>query len=114
MDPESMLRNLPLVLLALLAATAPAGAQSIVSFPASVSPKPLDGRILLLLSTDPSEEPRMQIDDTPRSQMIFGVAVDGLAPGVAATVDAAAAGYPIRSLKDVPPGEYYLQAVLNL
>jgi hypothetical protein len=92
-----------------------ASAQSFrVSFPKERSAKALDGRLLLLLSTDPSEEPRMQIDDTPRSQMIFGVDVDGLAPGAAANVDAAAAGYPIRSLKDVPPGEYTVQAVLSL
>jgi hypothetical protein len=85
-----------------------------VSFPKELSARPLDGRLLLLLSTDPSEEPRRQIDDTPRSQMVFGVTVDGLAPGAAATVDASASGYPIRSLKDVPPGEYTVQAVLNL
>jgi hypothetical protein len=85
-----------------------------VSFPKERSAKPLEGRLLLLLSTDPSEEPRMQIDDTPRTQLVFGVNVDGLAPGVAANVDATARGYPIRSLKDVPPGEYTVQAVLNL
>ena len=28
-------------------------------------------------------------------------------------MDAAAAGYPIKSLRDVPPGEYYVQAVLH-
>jgi hypothetical protein len=106
------------ILLPLLLATVvsiPASAQFFtVSFPKERSAKPLDGRLLLLLSTDPSEEPRMQIDDTPRSQLIFGVNVDGLAPGAAATVDANASGYPIRSLKDVPPGEYTAQAVLNL
>ena len=55
----------------------------------------------------------MQIDDTPRSQMIFGVTVDALAPEASATVDASAPGYPIRSLNSVPPGEYTVQAVLN-
>ena len=92
-----------------------ASAQSFtVALPASHASKALDGRLLLLLSTDPSQEPRMQIDDTPRSQMVFGTNVDGLAPGASATVDATAAGYPIKSLKDVPPGEYTVQAVLNL
>jgi hypothetical protein len=37
-----------------------------VSFPSAQSTKPLDGRLLFLLSKDPSDEPRMQIDDTPR------------------------------------------------
>jgi len=85
-----------------------------VSFPASQSAKPLDGRVLLLLSKDGSAEPRMQIDDTPRSQMVFGVTVDGLKPGQQVVVDAAAAGYPVRSLKDVPAGDYFVQAVLDV
>ena len=84
-----------------------------VSFPKDVCAQALDGRLLLVLSTDPSDEPRNQVDDTPRTQMVFGVTVDGLRPGQAAVVDASAWGYPVRSLKDVPPGEYFVQAVLN-
>ena len=84
-----------------------------VTFPKEVSSQPLDGRLLLLLSTDPSDEPRNQINDTPRSQMVFGLTVDAWKPGEAVTVDATAWGYPVRSLKDVPPGDYTLQAVLN-
>ena len=111
MYPDLMLRKLPLVLVALLAITAPLRAQITVSFPATISPKPLDGRVLLLLSTDPSAEPRMQIDDSPRSQMVFGTTVDGLAPGQPVVINGAAAGYPIRSLNAVPPGDYFVQAV---
>jgi hypothetical protein len=85
-----------------------------VSFPASQSAKPLDGRMLLLLSTDDSAEPRMQINDSPGSQMVFGLTVDGLKPGQAAVVDSTAMGYPIRSLRDVPAGDYTVQAVLNV
>jgi hypothetical protein len=111
------LRNLlSLLLLAVfISAVLPLTAQSFkVSLPKERASKPLDGRMLLMLSTDPSAEPRMQISDSPRTQMIFGVNVDGLAPGAAATVDATAFGYPIRSLKDVPPGEYTVQALLNI
>jgi len=68
--------------------------------------------MLLLLSNDPSEEPRMQINDQLRTQMVFGVDVDGLKPEQAVTVDASAWGYPIRSLRDVPASEYYVQALL--
>src|ERR1700733_9428366 len=84
-----------------------------VSFPKERSARPLDGRLLLLLSTDPSQEPRMQIDDSPRSQIVFGVTVDGWLPGQPRTVDASASGYPIHSLNDVSAGEYIVQAVLN-
>jgi enterochelin esterase-like enzyme len=95
--------------------TAALSAQTVtVSFPASRSTKPLDGRVLLLLSNDPSDEPRMQIDDTPKSQMVFGVTVDGWKPDEPLTIGNDAHGYPRASLKDVPPGEYTIQAVLNV
>ena len=84
-----------------------------VQFPAARSTTPLDGRLLLLLSTDPSKEPRMQIDDTPKSQLVFGIDVDGLKPGEPAVVDARADGYPVRSLSALPAGDYTVQALLN-
>jgi hypothetical protein len=94
---------------------ASAAAQTItVRFPASRSTSPVDGRLLLLLSNDPSAEPRMQIDDSPRSQMVFGVTVDGWKPGQPIAIGDNAQGYPRERLKDVPPGEYTAQAVLNV
>jgi Putative esterase len=84
-----------------------------VSFPRERSAAPLDGRLLLLLSTDGSAEPRMQINDSAKTQMVFGIDVDGLAPGQAGVVDESAFGYPVRSLAQVKPGEYYVQAVLH-
>lgn len=97
---------------------APLAAQTItVSFPATTSPKPLDGRVLLLLSNDPSpdaDEPRNQIDDTPKSQIVFGLTVDALAPAQPVAIGPTAAGYPIASLAQVPAGDYTIQAVLNV
>lgn len=84
-----------------------------VTFPARVSAQPLDGRLMLLLSTDPSDEPRNQVDDTPRSQIVFGVTVDGWQPGRPQIVDSTAWGYPVHRLKDLPSGDYYVQALLN-
>jgi hypothetical protein len=112
MGKNQMMRPL-LVVLSLIAATA--SAQTItVRFPASRSNKPLDGRVLLLLSNDPKDEPRNQIDDSPRSQMVFGVTVDGWKPDEPLTIGENAQGYPRAALKDVPPGEYTVQAVLNM
>ena len=109
-----MIKQLALGFCLFGAAAGISSAQSFsVSYSKSLSSEPLDGRLLLLLSTDDSAEPRFQIDDTPRSQLMFGVTVDGWAAGNPAVVDASAHGYPIRSLKDVLPGEYTVQAVLN-
>ena len=84
-----------------------------VSFPKARSAEPLDGRLLLLLSNDPSAEPRMQINLAPRTQIVFGIDVDGLQPDQVVTVDDSAFGYPVRYLRDVPPGEYFVQALLH-
>ncbi len=92
-----------------------ASAQKItVVFPATRSTTPLDGRVLLLLSNDASGEPRMQIDDTPKSQMVFGVTVDRWKPGEPLAIGDNARGYPRANLQEVPPGEYTIQAVLNV
>ena len=91
---------LGLTVLLCLAAPSSASAQSFsVTFPQEVSAQPLDGRLLLLLSTDPSDEPRNQIDDTPRTQMVFGLTVDGWQPGRPTVVDATAYGYPDSQLE---------------
>jgi hypothetical protein len=104
-----------LFMLVLAASFLPLSAQTItVSFPAARSAQPLDGRLLLLLSNDPSDEPRMQIDDTPKSQIVFGTTVDSWKPGTPVTISDQASGYPVRKLSEVPPGDYTVQAVLNI
>jgi hypothetical protein len=84
-----------------------------VSFPAERSKTPLDGRMLLLLSTNGDAEPRFQISDGPATQLVFGIDVEGLAPGHEAVFDASAFGYPLRSLAELPSGEYHVQALLH-
>src|SRR5690606_19430308 len=96
------------------AAVAPEPAVRVaVRFPASSSAEALDGRLLLMLSTDSSAEPRFQVGDGPEAQLIFGLDVDGLAPGEAAVFTDTVFGYPLERLGDVPPGRYRAQALLN-
>ena len=85
-----------------------------VSFPASLSPQPLDGRVLLFISDDSKTEPRFQADQyrANTTRPIFGVDVDGLSPGVAAVIDDRTFGWPARSLRDIPAGDYFVQAML--
>jgi hypothetical protein len=84
-----------------------------VTFPAERSAKPLDGRLLVMISTDSTSEPRFQITDDLRSQQVFGVDADGWKAGAAFVVDASAFGYPKRSLKEIPRGTYRVQALLH-
>ena len=99
-----------LALPSLLAAQTP---QFSISFSKARAAQPVDGRLLLVLSTDPSAEPRMQIDDSVRTQMVFGMDVDAMQPGLAVIFSESADGYPVRRLRDVPAGEYFAQVVLH-
>ena len=109
---------LGLVLLAGIRCSAPASPAAKLKFavtlPAEGTPGPLDGRVMLLISKNGEGEPRFQISDNEKTQLIFGVDVDGLAPGRAAVIDAAAFGYPLPSIAEIPAGEYYVQALLNV
>ena len=84
-----------------------------ISFPEASSKEPLDGRMLLLVSTDGAREPRFQITEDLNTQQVFGIDVEGLKPGQEAIVTADAFGYPMRSLSQVPRGEYTVQALLH-
>jgi hypothetical protein len=93
----------------------PAPLRVAVSFPASLSGEALDGRLLLLVSTDPAAEPRFQVSGTSAvaSQQVFGIDVEGWRPGQEAVFDASVLGYPAEGLADLRPGTYRVQALLH-
>ncbi|HEX4899213.1 MAG TPA: alpha/beta hydrolase-fold protein [Pyrinomonadaceae bacterium] len=84
-----------------------------ISFATERSNTPLDGRLLLLISKNNESEPRFQINEDLNTQQVFGTDVEGLKPDAEAIVDASAFGYPVRSLAQLPPGEYWIQALLH-
>jgi len=84
-----------------------------ISFPAAASRDTLDGRMLLLLSKDNTKEPRFQINEDLNTQQVFGVDVERLKAGQEAIIDANAFGYPVQSLSQVKPGEYWVQGLLH-
>lgn len=111
-----MRRATAIAVLGLAATTAHAAGGTTVSvtYSASLAAGPLDGRLLLLLSTDDAQEPRFQISDTALgTQQVFGVDVDGWKPGTVASFRPDVVGYPVASLAAVPPGTYNVQAVLH-
>ncbi len=87
--------------------------QFAISFTEALSQEAQDGRLLLMLSNNNKAEPRFQIVDGHNTQLVFGVDVEGMKPGDEIIIDANAFGYPIESLKDIPKGEYFVQALIN-
>ncbi len=85
-----------------------------VMLPASISNKPLDGRLLLLLSKSTVGEPRFQISDDEATQQVFGMDVDQWQPGTKKQFDASAFGYPVETIKQITSGNYRVQVVLHI
>jgi hypothetical protein len=74
---------------------------------------PVTGRMLLLISTDDTAEPRLQITDGPKTQQVFGIDVANLGAGKPAVIDGSALGYPLEGLRDLRAGTYTVQALLH-
>lgn len=96
-------------------AAAGGGPRIAVSVPTARGGGALDGRIILLLSRDLTREPRTHVapNEPLAAPFLFGLDVDGLAPGHAAVFDDRAFGWPAARLSGLPAGDYLVQAVLN-
>lgn len=84
-----------------------------ISFPEQRTTTAQDGRVLLYISKYERPEPRFSVGNGPTTQLVFGVDADGMRPGDEVIVDAAVFGYPLESISLLPPGEYWIQALLN-
>ncbi|NNG27924.1 MAG: hypothetical protein HKM87_10385, partial [Ignavibacteriaceae bacterium] len=79
-----------------------------LSFSESKINEEIDGRMLLMISANSTDEPRFQINDNENTQLIFGIDVENLKPGEAAIFNASVFGYPVKSLVEIPPGYYWV------
>ncbi len=75
---------------------------------------PLDGRVILILSWDSTPEPRLQRLRTPMAPAIFGMDVEGLEPDGVTVINGSTRGWPVEHTGELPEGDYFVQAVLNV
>src|SRR5262245_15268236 len=109
------LTRLPRIALVLLCAAAPrlALAQTFqLSYPAGANAGPITGRAFLFVARTDKEEPRLQSGPDRESEPFFGVDVEALPAGKAVYIDWNTPGFPVPSFKEIPPGDYYAQALL--
>ena len=72
----------------------------------------MTGRVFVMISRTSDREPRLQIGRN--GAPFFGRDVEGLKPEQPAVIDATDLGSPVSSLTEIPPGEYYVQAMVNV
>ena len=83
-----------------------------ISFPATAHGEAVTGRVYVMLSRGNDREPRFQIGRT--GVPFFGRDIDALAPGQVAIIDDTDLGSPLPSVRDIPPGDYYVQGFVNI
>ncbi len=83
-----------------------------ISFPASAHAGPITGRVYVMIARENTDEPRLQIGRT--GVPFFGRDIDKLGPGQAAAIDGSDLGSPVASLGDLPAGDYFVQAFINV
>jgi enterochelin esterase-like enzyme len=85
-----------------------------VSFPAAVHSGSITGRVFVMISRRDLPEPRLQSGGWGDRPPLFGVDINQLKPGEVATIDGSTLGYPLASLQELPGGDYYVQALVNV
>ncbi|MGE5246057.1 MAG: alpha/beta hydrolase-fold protein [Betaproteobacteria bacterium] len=83
-----------------------------ISFPAAAHRGPITGRVFVMISRNNVREPRLEIGRL--GAPFFGRDVVRLKPGEPAVIDASDLGSPVESLRDIPPGDYFVQAMVNV
>ncbi|MBK8059822.1 MAG: hypothetical protein IT358_10130 [Gemmatimonadaceae bacterium] len=84
-----------------------------VRYPASLD-GPRTGRVFVVFARDGAREPRLQAGSYGGTAPLFAADVSDWKPGAAAVISVDTLGYPYASLRELPAGEYTVQAVLNV
>ena len=82
-----------------------------ISLPAGK--QPVTGRVFVAISRIDTPAPRLQVGSWSSRAELLGRDVD-LGPGQSTVIDQFTLGYPLRSVRELPAGDYYIQAIFNV
>ena len=85
-----------------------------ISFPKSSEIKRNTGRAYLIVTKNIEIEPRMQVGGWKNGPPLFGIDVKDISSDSSVLIEESTPGYPLHSLKDIPAGYYYVQALFNI
>ena len=89
-----------------------AGPRVEITFSAGARAEPVTGMVYVAISRDNQRTPIEQA--SPTGVPLFSKYVENLAPGTPVTLTADDRGHPLRSLRDLPAGDYWLQPFVNV
>jgi hypothetical protein len=114
--PKRSVRIFFAFLTLILSAQLPALASDIrfkVTLPAGYG-QPVTGRVFIIISKTDNPDPRLQVGSWRSHVEFLGRDVQALDPGQSTTLDSLVLGYPMKSVRELPAGDYYVQALLNV
>jgi hypothetical protein len=103
-----------LVALATASRAAAQGPRVEIVVPAALRAAPATGRLYVFVARRNDVEPRLQVRHESDCTPFFGVDVTALPAGTAGVIDGGTLGYPVRSLKEIAAGDYYVQALFSV
>jgi hypothetical protein len=83
-----------------------------IAFASTARAEAVTGMVYVAVSRDNQRTPIEQA--SPTGAPLFSKYVEGLAPGAVAAITADDRGHPLRSLRDLPAGEYWMQPFVNV
>lgn len=84
-----------------------------ISFDKQAHPDPVTGRVYVMISRDNETEPRHRVRRASGIPF-WGQNVHQLQPGEPGIIDGKSFGFPLQSIQDIPPGDYFIQGFVNV
>lgn len=84
-----------------------------ISYPSEYYNEALDGRLILLISTNNETDLRFQLNDNASSCQAFGMDVENWQPNTTQAFDLSSFGYPILRFDELEAGEYFVQVLFH-
>lgn len=103
-----------LLMLSASAIWAQSGQRFQILVPAAAHTAAITGRAYVILSRTPSSDLRQDIGSPDQPDPFFGQDMSHVPAGKPVVIDAGSAGYPLHSLRDLPAGDYWVQALVNV
>jgi len=85
-----------------------------VVVPETAHGRAITGRAYVILSRSASSDLRGDFGSPDQPDPFFGQDMSQVTAGQTTVIDTASNGYPLRSLRDLPPGDYFVQALVNV
>jgi len=86
----------------------------IITFDDTLYSGPITGRAYVMLSETKNPEPRFQAGNWFRPIPFFGADFEQKNPDDEITISGSDLGHPVKSLKELPAGKYYYQALISI